>query len=74
MITVKMKVVRTTAITDKAASKMLKKFVDTKEADSNTNLMMNEEVKFQLVQVLAHLQGKKPQIRLHQDEGLYGQF
>lgn len=32
---------------------------------------MNEEVKFQLAQVLAHLEGKKPQIQQQQDEFQY---
>lgn len=35
---------------------------------------MNEEVKFQLAQVLAHLEGKKPQIQLQQDEYQFGQY
>jgi hypothetical protein len=35
---------------------------------------MNEEVKFQLAQVLAHLEGKKPLIQPQQDEYEFGQY
>ncbi|CAI5726746.1 unnamed protein product [Peronospora destructor] len=68
-----MEVLKTKVITEKAAAKLLKKLVDNKEEEENTDLMMNE-VKFQLAQVLAYLEGKKPQIQLQQDEGLYGQY
>ncbi|EEY65656.1 uncharacterized protein PITG_03168 [Phytophthora infestans T30-4] len=69
-----MEVLKTTAISEKAAAKLLKKFVDSKEEEENTDLMMNEEVKFQLSQVLAHLEGKKPQIQQQQEEYQYGQY
>ncbi|CAH0485661.1 unnamed protein product [Peronospora effusa] len=69
-----MEVLKTKVITEKAAAKLLKKFVENKEKEKNTDLMMNEEIKFQLAQVLAYLDGKKPQIQLQQDEGLYGQY
>ncbi|KAG7389390.1 hypothetical protein PHYPSEUDO_010518 [Phytophthora pseudosyringae] len=78
-----MEVLKTTAISEKAAANLLKTFVDSKEEEENTDLMvrspwcsaMNEEVKFQLAQVLAHLEGKKPQIQLQQqDEYQLGQY
>ncbi|ETI40155.1 hypothetical protein, variant [Phytophthora nicotianae CJ01A1] len=69
-----MEVLKTTAISEKAAAKLLKKFVDSKEGEENTDLMMNEEVTFQLTQVLAHLEGKKPQIQRQQDEYQYEQY
>ncbi|KAI9995715.1 hypothetical protein PInf_012783 [Phytophthora infestans] len=69
-----MEVLKTTAISEKAAAKLLKKFVDSKEEEENTDLMMNEEVKLQLSQVLAHLEGKKPQIQQQQEEYQYGQY
>ncbi|CAI5715432.1 unnamed protein product [Hyaloperonospora brassicae] len=69
-----MEVRQTTKITTGAAAKILKKFVDNNEEETNTDLMMNEEVKFQLLQVLAHLEGRKPQIELPQKEDLYGQY
>ncbi|KAL3673766.1 hypothetical protein V7S43_001461 [Phytophthora oleae] len=69
-----MEVLKTTAISEKAAAKLLKKFVDSKEEEENTDLLINEEVKFQLAQVLAHLEGKKPQIQMQQDEFEFGQY
>ncbi|KAH7478919.1 hypothetical protein PRIC1_009523 [Phytophthora ramorum] len=69
-----MEVLKTTAISEKKAATLLKKFVESKEEEENTDLMMNEEVKFQLAQVLAHLEGKKPQIQLQQDEYQYGEY
>ncbi|KAG6610007.1 uncharacterized protein IUM83_00299 [Phytophthora cinnamomi] len=68
-----MEVLKTTVISEKKAAKLLKKFVDSKEEEENADLMMNEEVKFQLAQVLAHLEGKKPQIQ-QQDEVQFGQY
>ncbi|CAI5746522.1 unnamed protein product [Peronospora destructor] len=69
-----MEVLKTKVVTEKAAAKLLKKLVDNNKEEENTDQMMNEEVKFQLAQVLAYLEGKKPQIQLQQDEGLYGQY
>uniref|UniRef100_M4B1A8 Uncharacterized protein n=1 Tax=Hyaloperonospora arabidopsidis (strain Emoy2) TaxID=559515 RepID=M4B1A8_HYAAE len=69
-----MEVLKTAKITEEAAAKILKKFVETKEDETNADLMMSEEVKFQLLQVLAHLEGKKPLIELPQTENLYGQY
>ncbi|RLN59940.1 hypothetical protein BBJ29_006386 [Phytophthora kernoviae] len=67
-----MEVLRTTELSDKAAAKVLKKFVESKEGEENTDLMMNEEVKSQLTQVLAHLEGKKIEIQPQTDEYQYG--
>ncbi|KAF4323722.1 hypothetical protein BBO99_00000841 [Phytophthora kernoviae] len=67
-----MEVLRTTELSDKAAAKVLKKFVESKEGEENTDLMMNEEVKSQLTQVLAHLEGKKIEIQPQIDEYQYG--
>ncbi|KAG7401882.1 hypothetical protein PHYBOEH_009462 [Phytophthora boehmeriae] len=69
-----MEVLRTTALSDKAAAKILKKFVESKEGEENTDLMMNEEVKSQLTQVLAHLEGKKIEIQPQADEYQYGAY
>ncbi|CAH0519581.1 unnamed protein product [Peronospora belbahrii] len=54
--TVMMEVLKTTVVTEKAAAKLLKKFVDNKKDEENADLMMNEEVRHQLAQVLAHLE------------------
>lgn len=61
-----MEVLSTTSISDKVAARLIKKFISSKEEEDNTDLMMNDEVKFQLAQVLAYLEGIKPHI-LHAD-------
>ncbi|CEG42288.1 uncharacterized protein PHALS_12576 [Plasmopara halstedii] len=58
-----MEVLKTTAISEKTAAKLIKKFVSDKEEEESTDLMINDEVKFQLGQVLAYLEGRKPQIQ-----------
>ncbi|KAE9033453.1 hypothetical protein PR001_g8699 [Phytophthora rubi] len=74
LLVANMEVLKTTAISEKKAAKLLKKFVASKEEEENADLVINEEVKVQLTQVLAHLEGKKPQIQLQQDEYQFGQY
>uniref|UniRef100_K3W7H0 Uncharacterized protein n=1 Tax=Globisporangium ultimum (strain ATCC 200006 / CBS 805.95 / DAOM BR144) TaxID=431595 RepID=K3W7H0_GLOUD len=58
-----MDVLSSKTISEKSAAKILKKFVDAKEEEENIDLMMNDEVKFQLAQVLEHLEGKKQHVQ-----------
>lgn len=67
-----MEVLRTKELSDAAAAKILKKFVEAKSEEENTDLMMNEEVQVQLTQVLAHLEGKKIDIQPQQEQ--YGDY
>ncbi|KAJ0398928.1 hypothetical protein P43SY_005286 [Pythium insidiosum] len=54
-----MEVLNMKALDERAAAKILKKFVKAKEAEENVDLMMTEEVKTQLAQVLECLEGNK---------------
>ncbi|GLD91808.1 hypothetical protein PINS_up000341 [Pythium insidiosum] len=56
---INMEVLNTKALDERAAAKILKKFVKAKEAEENADLMMTEEVKTQLAQVLECLEGGK---------------
>ncbi|TYZ62607.1 hypothetical protein PybrP1_002367 [[Pythium] brassicae (nom. inval.)] len=56
-----MDVLSSKPISDRDAAKLLRKFVAAKENEDNGDLVMTDEVAYQLAQVLEHLEGKKPQ-------------
>ncbi|DAZ99788.1 TPA: hypothetical protein N0F65_001297 [Lagenidium giganteum] len=59
-----MEVLATKRIGNETAAKVLKKFVNARQSEEeNAELMMSEEVKNQLQQLLDHLEGKTPVVK-----------